>query len=174
MVAIVAAVTVGACAKKQPPPEPVQTPPPTTPTPTQQRPSMPVEDPNAAAAAAAKRNTLQQVVNFDYDRSDITAQAATILQAKLPVLREDPSIRLRIEGHADERGSIEYNLALGMRRAQAVKNYLAGYQLEAGRFQTESFGEERPRVQGSNEAAWAQNRRAEFVIVAGSIINMDR
>jgi peptidoglycan-associated lipoprotein len=119
-------------------------------------------------------STLQAVVNFDYDRSDIDARAAQVLSAKVPLMREDPSIRIRVEGHADERGSIEYNLALGMRRAQAVKNYLSGFQLDGGRFQTESLGEERPAMQGQSESAYAANRRAEFVVLSGTLLNIIR
>jgi peptidoglycan-associated lipoprotein len=74
---------------------------------------------------------------------------------------------MRIAGHADERGSVEYNLALGMRRAEAVRDYLAGFGLEAGRFEVTSMGEDMPLDRGSNEAAWARNRRAEFTITAG-------
>jgi peptidoglycan-associated lipoprotein len=123
--------------------------------------------PDAAAVILAKRTTLQEVVHFDYDRSDIRQDAAAVLTRKLPVLREDAAIRLRIEGHADERGSIEYNLALGMRRAQAVKDYLANFGVDATRLQVASMGEDRPADPGRTEAAYARNRRAEFAITAG-------
>jgi peptidoglycan-associated lipoprotein len=91
-----------------------------------------------------KMALLSERIFFGYDRSEISSEAAAILQAKLPVLRENQTVRLRVEGHADERGSIEYNLALGLRRAQAVKDYLGGFGIDASRLTIESFGEDRP------------------------------
>ena len=116
------------------------------------------------------RSTLEAVVQFEYDESDITAAAERILRAKLPILRNSPTVRLRLEGHADERGSTEYNLALGSRRAESVRDFLSGFGISADRFTTTSFGEERPAVNRSDEAAWAQNRRVEFVITGGQIV----
>ena len=116
------------------------------------------------------RATLEAVVQFDYDESDITAAAERILRAKLPILRNSPTVRLRFEGHADERGSTEYNLALGSRRAESVREFISGFGISADRFATTSFGEERPAVNRSDEAAWAQNRRVEFVITGGQIV----
>ncbi len=116
------------------------------------------------------RATLEAVVQFEYDESDITAAAERILRRKLTILRNSPSVRLRLEGHADERGSTEYNLALGSRRAESVRDFLSGFGISADRFTTTSFGEERPAVNRSDEAAWAQNRRVEFVITGGQIV----
>ncbi len=116
------------------------------------------------------RATLEAEVLFDYDRSVITAAGERILRAKLPILRNSPTLRLRFEGHADERGSTEYNLALGSRRAESVRDFLSGFGIMANRFTTTSFGEERPTVNRSDEAAWAQNRRVEFVIAGGQIV----
>ena len=79
-------------------------------------------------------------------------------------------MRLRLEGHADERGSTEYNLALGSRRAQSVQDFMAGFGISANRFTTTSFGEERPLVNRSDEGAWTQNRRVESVITGGTIV----
>ncbi len=110
------------------------------------------------------RATLEELVHFDYDQAVITAEAEALLGAKLPILRNSPTFRLRLEGHADERGSTEYNLALGSRRAESVRNYLIGLGISENRLTTTSFGKERPLVTGSNEAAWAQNRRVEFVV----------
>ena len=81
-----------------------------------------------------------------------------------------PTVRLRFEGHADERGSTEYNLALGSRRAESVRDFLSGFGIMANRFTTTSFGEERPAVNRMDESAWAQNRRVEFVITGGQIV----
>ena len=116
------------------------------------------------------RATLEAVVRFDYDESVITAAAERLLRAKLPILRNSPTVRLRFEGHADERGSTEYNLALGSRRAESVREFISGFGISADRFATTSFGEERPAVNRSDEAAWAQNRRVEFVITGGQIV----
>jgi peptidoglycan-associated lipoprotein len=118
--------------------------------------------------AVAERNRVLAViaerVHFDFDKSDIRPDAAEVLQRKVTVLREYPGVQLRIEGHCDERGSNEYNLALGQRRAEAVRRYLVSYGVDVGRFATISYGEERPAMRASNEDAWAQNRRAEFTV----------
>ena len=119
------------------------------------------------------RSTLQAVVLFDYDESVITAATERILRTKLPILRASPTIRLRLEGHADERGSTEYNLALGSRRAESVREFLSGFGISANVFTTTSFGEERPAVNRMDEAAWAQNRRVEFVITGGQIVTSE-
>ena len=103
-------------------------------------------------------------IHFEFDRSRITDEAASVLQRKAEALRQYPEVELTIEGHADERGSLEYNQALGMRRAESARQYLVSLGLQADRFRTVSYGEERPLVNESNERAWAQNRRAEFVI----------
>jgi peptidoglycan-associated lipoprotein len=107
---------------------------------------------------------LRERVHFEFDRSRITDEAAAVLQRKAEVLRRHPNLRITIEGHADERGSLEYNMALGQRRAEATKRYLVGLGLQDGMFSTVSFGEERPIAQGTTEAAFAQNRRAAFAI----------
>ncbi len=119
------------------------------------------------------RRTIEAVVQFDYDEAVITAAAERLLRAKLPILRSSPTVRLRLEGHADERGSTEYNLALGSRRAESVREFLSGFGISADRFTTTSFGEERPAVNRSDEAAWAQNRRVEFVITGGQIVTSE-
>jgi len=110
------------------------------------------------------RATLEEMVFFDYDMSEIRSDAATTLRAKVDILRSSPQVQLRIEGHADERGSLEYNQALGQRRAESARTYLVNLGLPGAMFRTVSFGEERPIAQGSNESAWAQNRRDEFVL----------
>lgn len=160
-------VVSAACGKKQPVAQPQ--PEPTRPAPTQPepQPSMPpAANPNENAEREAERrrilSILEQVVHFDYDEATIRSDAQEQLGAKAQVLRANPQIRIRIEGHADERGSLEYNLALGMRRANAVRDYLTGFGIDASRFDIHSFGEDRPMAQGSGEAAWSQNRRAEF------------
>ena len=119
-------------------------------------------------ATAAARATLDEMVFFDYDKSDIREDAAPVLRRKADVLRASPQVQLRIQGHADERGSTEYNLALGNRRAEAVRQFLVGFGLAESRFSIISYGEERPLETASDEAAWARNRRAQFEITAGA------
>jgi peptidoglycan-associated lipoprotein len=113
------------------------------------------------------RNTLREMVFFDYDESDIRSDAETVLRSKIPLLQANPQVRMRIEGHADERGSTEYNIALGTRRAQSTVTFLTGFGLSANMFTILSYGEERPIEAASSEGAWARNRRAEFVITEG-------
>ena len=97
---------------------------------------------------------------FDFDRADINAEAQQILQRQAQWLKRYPNVSVTIEGHCDERGTREYNLALGERRAQAAKNVLVALGIPASRVSTISYGKERPAVPGSSEDAYAQNRRA--------------
>lgn len=120
-----------------------------------------------ARDADALRNALRNVIHFDFDESDLRDDARARLDAKLPILLANPGLTLRISGHADERGSDEYNLALGQRRAAAAKRYLTERGVADGRIETVSFGEEQPVAAGGDESAYAANRRAEFEITAG-------
>ena len=120
------------------------------------------------AAAAAARTTLMERVFFDYDESAIRMDQQSLLRQKVAILRASPQVQIRIAGHADERGSTEYNLALGTSRAAAIRDYLTDSGLPASRFSIVSYGEERPSNRSSSEMAWSQNRRAEFEITAGS------
>ena len=99
-------------------------------------------------------------VFFDYDSSELDADARELLQDQVAWLKQYSSVSVSIEGHCDERGTREYNLALGEKRAQAVKNYLVSLGISADRVATISYGKERPAVVGSNDGAWAQNRRS--------------
>jgi peptidoglycan-associated lipoprotein len=123
------------------------------------------------AAAAADRqaqveltNVLAQKVYFDYDRDQLRDDGAATLDAKSAVLLANPSITLVITGHTDERGTAEYNLALGQRRAATVKRYLVSKGVGDGRMTTQSMGDSQPAAAGSDEAAYQQNRRAEFEV----------
>ena len=120
-----------------------------------------------AEETARARAILEEMVFFDYDESAIRADAQETLSQKITVLRSNPNVALRITGHADERGSIEYNLALGLRRANSVRDYLVGFGLDASRFTTETMGEDQPLDPGTTEAAYARNRRSEFAITSG-------
>jgi peptidoglycan-associated lipoprotein len=122
---------------------------------------------NAANDVARMRETLTQMVHFDFDQSDLRPEDRSILDAKVPILQANPGVTISIAGHTDERGSDEYNLALGQRRAAAAKAYLVQRGVAESRIETRSYGEERPIAQGSDESAWAQNRRAEFSITSG-------
>lgn len=106
-------------------------------------------------------------VFFAFDSFSLDGQAQGTLDRQAALLLKS-SVSVTIEGHTDERGTREYNLALGERRATAVKDYLVAYGVNAGRIRTISYGEERPAVVGSNEAAWAKNRRAVTVVVGGA------
>ena len=99
-------------------------------------------------------------VFFGYDRYDLAAEARSILDAQASWLMQYSGLTITVEGHADERGTREYNLALGERRASAVKSYLVALGVDPNRITTVSYGKERPAVAGANEAAWAQNRRS--------------
>jgi peptidoglycan-associated lipoprotein len=129
--------------------------------------SLAAERDREGAAVAAMRNTLLAKIYFDFDKSDLTDQDRATLDAKIPILNANPGLRLRIEGNCDKRGSDEYNLALGQRRAAAAKRYLTEHGIDAARLDVISYGAERPIAEGDTEEAYAQNRRDEFVITAG-------
>jgi peptidoglycan-associated lipoprotein len=108
-------------------------------------------------------------VLFEYDKSDLNDSDHQTLQKQAAWLQRFPTVVLTIEGHCDERGTREYNIALGARRAQAVKDYLASLGVSAARLETISYGKERPMCSQSNEACWAQNRRGVSTIKSGSV-----
>jgi peptidoglycan-associated lipoprotein len=105
-------------------------------------------------------------LHFEFDRWDLTPESRRNLEEVASALKAFPSLGLLIEGHADERGTPEYNLALGSRRAQAAKDYLVSLGVDTGRLDTISYGEERPLDPAHNEVAWALNRRAHFAVKA--------
>jgi peptidoglycan-associated lipoprotein len=115
----------------------------------------------------AVRTLLATMIHFDYDKAIIRGGDAAVLDQKVAILQTNPALRIRISGHCDERGSDEYNLALGNRRATAAKQYLVSHGIDPSRIETVSYGEERPIASGHDEDAWAQNRRDEFEILSG-------
>ncbi|MBL8995891.1 MAG: OmpA family protein [Gemmatimonadales bacterium] len=119
------------------------------------------------AAIAAARAAFATVIYFDLDKSDLKPEARTILMAKLPLLRANMNVRIRIAGHTDDRGSDAYNVALGQRRAAAAKRFLVDQGIAADRIDVVSFGEDRPVAMGSGEENWSKNRRDEFEIIVG-------
>lgn len=179
VVAASAVVVLSACSRKQEPQQPA----PQVPTEARDtaadrraREEQMRRDSLAAAErdAAARRGEIERIraaieemVFFDYDESSIRNDTRTVLDRKVPLLRANPNVRLRLEGHADERGSVEYNLALSLRRANAIRDYLAGFGIDASRFEIVPMGEERPLASGQSEEAYARNRRGEFHITSG-------
>ncbi|WP_296206728.1 peptidoglycan-associated lipoprotein Pal [Psychrobacter sp. UBA3480] len=118
-----------------------------------------VDNSNAVITGA---ENIQAVVYFAFDSSEITAQSASVLNQHVSLLNSNPAATVVIAGHTDERGSREYNMALGERRAQAARNYLAAQGVTANNIRVISYGEERPAAAGNTEDAYAQNRRAEL------------
>jgi peptidoglycan-associated lipoprotein len=146
-----------------PPPPPPPPPPPAT---CQYNSAILATDPACVPPLALVDTTkITGPIYFDFDKSTIRPDAAATLDAKLPWLQANPGMRIRIEGNADERGSDEYNLALGQRRAASAKRYLVDHGIAADRFDLVSYGEERPVCTEHNEACWQQNRRDDFRIV---------
>ena len=131
-------------------------------------------DPNAGTgqiAPGSQEDFLQQVgqygdrILFETDRFNVDVEDQAVLQRQAQWLAQYPNTRVIVEGHADERGTRDYNLALGERRANSAKNYLISVGVDASRIQTVSYGKERPSALGSDEQSWAQNRRAVTVTV---------
>jgi peptidoglycan-associated lipoprotein len=161
MSAVVALLALSACAKKRVdlPPEPVGTSPGGNGTATGLGRVTPGSQEDFVASISSDR------IYFDTDRFDVDAEDQATLQSQAQWLARYPQVRVTIEGHADERGTREYNLALGERRANAAKNSLASMGVDASRISTISYGKERPDALGSDEASWARNRRAVSITV---------
>jgi peptidoglycan-associated lipoprotein len=113
---------------------------------------------------------LGEMIHFDFDKSTIRPGDARVLDEKTPILLANPHVRIQIAGNCDERGSDEYNLALGNRRAIAAKRYLVEHGIEESRIETVSYGEERPLDPGHNEVAWAKNRNDRFEILTPNVV----
>ena len=151
-----ALLAVGACSKKRPaeiPPAPG---------------GGPVGDTGGVAPGSRadfERSVSSNTVNFALDSSDLDGRARAILDSQAQWLSRYPNVPVSLEGHCDERGTREYNLALGDRRANSAKNYLAARGIAAGRISTISYGKERPVALGSDEASYAQNRRAVTIVL---------
>jgi len=154
-----ATLALTACAKK--PPKELPPPPMDTQAPQAPAPAGPAPGSQADFVASITSDT----IHFDTDKSDIDDQDKQILQSQAQWLAKYPGKLITIEGHCDERGTREYNLALGERRANATKNFLAGLGVDPARMSTMSYGKERPIAMGSDEQSWAQNRRAVTITV---------
>ncbi|MDB5688431.1 MAG: peptidoglycan-associated lipoprotein [Sphingomonas bacterium] len=120
------------------------------------------------SSADFKEKAGSDTVLFATDSYDLDGESRSILDRQIQWLQQYPAVRVTVEGHADERGTREYNLALGDRRANSAKNYLASQGVAAARITTISYGKERPVAMGSDEGAWAQNRRAVTVVIDGA------
>ncbi|MGB3805718.1 MAG: peptidoglycan-associated lipoprotein Pal [Erythrobacter sp.] len=159
---LTSALVLGACSREAPeelPPAPQASTTTPTPTPSQTGPTVGSQQhfENAVGNSA--------VVYFDTDRYDIDSTDAAALQRQAQYFSQYPQVTFTIEGHTDERGTREYNLALGERRANSAKNYLVGLGVSSDRIRTVSYGKERPVATGSNPQAWQQNRRAASVTI---------
>jgi peptidoglycan-associated lipoprotein len=128
---------------------------------------IPVAQPGTEASDVITGDMGLKPVFFDFDKHELTAQARETLNANGRILKEKKTLRVTIEGHCDERGTTQYNLALGEKRARAAMNYLASLGIESGRMEIVSYGKERPFMMGHDEASWGQNRRAHFVPRSG-------
>jgi peptidoglycan-associated lipoprotein len=159
-----AALILGACTHKQ---EAVNTaPPPSAPPPMSQ--PAPVTSSIIPGSAEDFRVNVGDTVHFAVNQYNIEDADKQVLGRQASWLSKYPSVRISVEGHCDERGTREYNLALGARRANAVKEYLVSQGVSAGRLETISYGKERPICTDSNEACWAQNRRGVSTITGGA------
>ncbi|MFQ6113678.1 MAG: peptidoglycan-associated lipoprotein Pal [bacterium] len=123
------------------------------------------QPPSPAEEPVVKKTVILEMIHFDFDKSDLTPEAKSILAHNALLLEENPGLFIRIDGHCDERGTVEYNLALGERRAISARNYLISYGINPNRITIISYGKEKPLDPRHNEEAWAKNRRAEFIIL---------
>jgi peptidoglycan-associated lipoprotein len=180
-IALAAAIAAGGCAKKKPAPPPAAPPPAAAPTPTTPPPPPPPPPaPRAAPAPAATEDeafaskSLDQLngehplgdAYFDLDSSQIRSDSQPILQKDADWMKRWPSTKVSVEGHCDSRGSAEYNLALGNRRATAVRDYLTSLGIAGDRVQIVSKGKEQPVCSDEAESCWSQNRRGHFLITS--------
>jgi peptidoglycan-associated lipoprotein len=167
-----------ACSSNEPPettpapPPPVERPAP-TPAPTPEEPDAADWEETETASDVLtieeiNREGVLQTIYFDYDQSEIRPDQRAKLQANAQYLRENTHFRLLVAGHCDERGTREYNMALGERRASATMQYMVSLGVPRNRIEIISYGEEQPAAQGATESAWQQNRRAQFQAISGN------
>lgn len=152
---VLLSLVISGCPKKTLPPPPI-VPPKEEPAPA------PVIEPKVEPVKP--KPTLKSVY-FDFDKYDLTAEAKAILSDNAKILMDNPDIRVRLEGNCDERGTNAYNMSLGDKRANAVKNFLIQYGISPKRLETVSYGEERPVCREHNEDCWWRNRRVDLIII---------
>jgi peptidoglycan-associated lipoprotein len=173
VLALLAAMSFAACGgnpppEPPPPPPPAPTPPPPAPTPE------PTPVPQLSEYDKIKMSSIDEIermglldeIHFDFDKSDVRPGDAQILEKNAGVLKKFDYLKITIEGHCDERGTVDYNLALGERRAKAAYDYLVSLGVPIERMKTVSYGKEVPLCQESTEDCWARNRRAHFTVTA--------
>jgi peptidoglycan-associated lipoprotein len=172
---LAAVAFVVACSPKKPAPPPAPTPapvstptvvttePPPAPTP---QPTPRVDRDDITAKSLSEISSYLKPAFFDYDKADVRADAREVLAANATWLKKYPAVQFTLEGHADERGTAQYNLALGDRRANAARDYLVSLGVDAARIKSVSYGKERPFATGHDEDSWQKNRRAHFVVTA--------
>jgi peptidoglycan-associated lipoprotein len=168
---IAGVLAIGACHKKvapAPAPEPAAAAPAPAPPPPPPPPAPAPTNDDAARARDAARASLTAPIYFDLDSDALTDADRAALDAKVGILNASSGVKIRVAGHTDERGSDEYNLALGQRRAAAAKRYLTQHGVADAVIEVISYGEEHPAMDGHDEAAWSKNRRDEFEITAGA------
>lgn len=176
---LTSAVLIAACGGKAPPEEPAPEP---TPAPAPAPAPAPVDDSaererlerermarEAAERAKALAAEVATMINFEFDKADIRQADQGTLDRKAAILVANPNVKLRISGHADERGSDEYNLALSKRRSAEAKKFLVSRGVDPSRLETVGYGEEQPLANGMDEAAWSMNRRDEFTVTGGKL-----
>jgi len=161
IIALAAVASLAACASK---PEPTPTPNPGPSVPPVTQPSGPV-----AGSVEDFRVSVGDRVFFGYDRFDLSAEARSVLERQAAWLRQYPNVRILVAGNCDERGTREYNLALGARRAAAARDYLVSLGVAQNRVETVSYGKERPLDARANEEAWSVNRNSHTQIVSGAV-----
>jgi len=164
LVALILTFLFVGCSKEEPPPPTAEAQPRPVAPPPPPPPPAPTPSPGPSISQQAFQEFQNQDISFDFDKYDLRTDARGVLDRKASFLNQNSSVRVQIEGHCDERGTNEYNLALGERRANAAKQYLTTAGISAARLSTISYGKERPLDLGHDEAAWARNRRAHFVI----------
>ncbi len=174
LAAILVAGTIAACGKKTPPPPPPQPPrsapatPAPAPPPSGQRDTVPtvsdVDRIRAQDIDAINKMGLLQEIRYDYDKADIRDADKATLSRNAEALKKYDFLRITVEGHCDERGTVEYNLALGERRAKAAYDYLVSLGVPADRMKTVSYGKEIPTCREASEDCWGRNRRANFTV----------
>jgi len=164
LMATAAMLALAACTKNPKPADLPPPPPPTTQAPAETPPPPTQNGPMPGTRAEFLAQAGTDTVHFATDSSDIDAEAQGILTAQVAWLKKYPNVRVTVEGHCDERGTREYNLALGDRRANSAKNFLVNAGVDAGRISVISYGKEKPVATGSDESSWAQNRRAVTVV----------
>ena len=163
------ALVATGCGKK----EVVETPEPVAQAPAATPASMPTPAPAPAPAPESapdnRYSTLEQRIHFALDRADLDPEAKATLESKAEIMQASPNLTLRIAGHADERGSDEYNLALSKRRSSEAKKFLVSRGVDPNRLETVGYGEEQPLDNTASESAWAMNRRDEFAVSGGKL-----